>query len=66
MLKSAVAALAATALAGLAQAQDTGAAEEELTVIHAGWLLAVPASARCAISRCSSAASASSRWRRAS
>jgi len=42
MLRTIATALAATALAGLAQAQD---AEEALTVIHAGWLLAVPGEA---------------------
>ncbi|MAC39378.1 MAG: Xaa-Pro dipeptidase [Oceanicaulis sp.] len=42
MLRTVATALAATALAGLAQAQD---AEEALTVIHAGWLLAVPGEA---------------------
>ena len=45
MLKSVVTAIAATALAGMAQAQDTDGAEETLTVIHAGWLLAVPGDA---------------------
>lgn len=42
MLRTIATALAATALAGLAQAQD---AEEALTVIHAGWLLAIPGEA---------------------
>jgi imidazolonepropionase-like amidohydrolase len=40
MLKSALAALALSATAGFAIAQD--AEEAPLTVIHAGWLLAVP------------------------
>jgi imidazolonepropionase-like amidohydrolase len=43
MLKSAITALALAATAGLAQAQD--ATEDALTVIHAGWLLAVPGEA---------------------
>jgi len=46
MMRSVTAAIAATALAGLAQvpaqAQETAEAEAPLTVIHAGWLLAVP------------------------
>ena len=44
MLKSAISALALIAAAGLAQAQDA-ADEAPLTVIHAGWLLAVPGEA---------------------
>ena len=44
MLKSAISALALIAGAGLAEAQDAGDAAP-LTVIHAGWLLAVPGDA---------------------
>ena len=44
MLKSAISALALMAATGLAQAQDASD-EAPLTVIHAGWLLAIPGEA---------------------
>ncbi len=56
MLRTVATVLAATALAGQAQAQD---AEEALTVIHAGWLLAIPGEAPLEQQSILSAASAS-------